>query len=143
MSTAPWPGPSTSGDGSQIDGYVLDLVIDFVTCVVVPAAFLHEFGLLPGGSAAVALVGLIVFTSALWFSRTDMMTEDHWFRGFPATWNLVAPTLYLVGAGPVVSTVVVIGFSVCSLTNIRFRIRSRSSIAGRSRCRSPWCGSPC
>ena len=32
----------------QIDGYVLDLVIDFVTCVVIPAAFLHRFHLLPG-----------------------------------------------------------------------------------------------
>ena len=67
----------------QIDGYVLDLVIDFVTCVVIPAAFLHQFKLLPAGSG-LALTGLIVFTSALWFSRTDMMTSDHWFRGFPA-----------------------------------------------------------
>lgn len=104
----------------QIDGYVLDLVIDFVTCVVIPAAFLHRFDLLPQGSVSLALVGLVVFTSALWFSRTDMMTPDHWFRGFPATWNLVAPSLYLLGASPMLGAAVVIVFSVCSLLNVPF-----------------------
>ena len=104
----------------QIDGYVLDLVIDFVTCVVIPAAFLHEFALLPGANVSLALVGLVVFTSALWFSRTDMMTPDHWFRGFPAVWNLVAPTLYLLGTSRIVGGVVVAGLAVCSLLNVPF-----------------------
>lgn len=103
----------------QIDGYVLDLVIDFVTCVVIPAAFLHQFELVPG-SVSLALVGLVVFTSALWFSRTDMMTHDHWFRGFPATWNLVAPSLYLLGTSPAVGGAVVVVLSVCSLLNVPF-----------------------
>jgi len=31
-------------DDPEYDGYVLDLVIDFVTCVLVPAAFLWQFG---------------------------------------------------------------------------------------------------
>lgn len=103
----------------QIDGYVLDLVIDFVTCVVIPAAFLHQFKLLPAGSG-LALTGLIVFTSALWFSRTDMMTSDHWFRGFPAVWNLVAPSLYLLGASPTVSAVVIVVLAASSLVNVPF-----------------------
>jgi phosphatidylcholine synthase len=79
----------------KIDGYVLDLVIDYVTCVVVPAAFMHRFDMLPH-TFSIPLVGLVVFMSAIWFSRTDMMTEDNWFNGFPATWNLVAPTLFLL-----------------------------------------------
>ena len=33
----------------RIDGNVMDLIIDYVTCVVAPAFFMHEFGLLPGG----------------------------------------------------------------------------------------------
>jgi phosphatidylcholine synthase len=104
----------------QIDGYVLDLIIDFVTCVVIPAAFLHQFDLLPAGSSSLALVGLVVFTSALWFSRTDMMTSDNWFRGFPAVWNLVAPTLYLLRAPKIVGAVAVIVLSICSLGNVAF-----------------------
>ncbi len=104
----------------QIDGYVLDLVIDFVTCVIIPAAFLHQFGLLPRGSAGLALTGLIVFTSALWFSRTDMMTGDHWFRGFPAVWNLVAPSLYLLHTSLAVNTTVVVVLAAASLVNVPF-----------------------
>ena len=103
----------------KIDGYVLDLVIDFVTCVVVPIAFIYKFHLLPS-SLSVALMGLAVFSAAIWFSRTDMMTEDHWFRGFPATWNLVAPTLYLLHANHVEAAIVVVVLSIASLTDVPF-----------------------
>jgi phosphatidylcholine synthase len=82
----------------KIDGYVLDLVIDYVTCVVVPAAFMHRFHMLPK-PFSLAIVCLVVFLSAMWFSRTDMMTEDNWFRGFPSTWNLVVPTMFVMGMG--------------------------------------------
>ena len=103
----------------KIDGYVLDLVIDFVTCVIVPAAFIYQFHLLPA-RFAVALVGLAVFTSAIWFSRTDMMTPDYWFRGFPAVWNLAAPTLYLLHVRQGDAAIVVILLSVASLTDLPF-----------------------
>lgn len=103
----------------KIDGYVLDLVIDYVTCVIVPAAFLHKFGLLPH-AISLPLASLIVFLSALWFSRTDMMTEDHWFNGFPATWNLVAPTMLLLGTPQLANAIACIGLCALLLTNVKF-----------------------
>ena len=103
----------------KIDGYALDLVVDYVTCVVVPVAFLHHFELLPSG-LSVAISALVLFTSALWFCRTDMMTEDHWFRGFPATWNLVAPSFFLLGTGQHFNAVVVIALAVAQLTDLPF-----------------------
>jgi phosphatidylcholine synthase len=109
----------------KLDGYVLDLVIDYVTCVVVPAAFIHQFGLLPD-SLSLAGSGLVVFLSAMWFSRTDMMTEDHWFNGFPATWNLVAPALYVMRAPTWVNAVVIFGLSMLMLTNVKFPHMMRS-----------------
>jgi phosphatidylcholine synthase len=104
----------------RIDGYVLDLIIDYVTCVIVPAAFMYQFNVLPSGDFGLALVGAVVFTSAIWFSRTDMMTSDNWFRGFPAAWNLVAPVLYLMQARTSVGAVVTIVLCVLSLTNAAF-----------------------
>jgi phosphatidylcholine synthase len=103
----------------KIDGYVLDLVIDYVTCVIVPAAFLHKFGMLPPGISLV-LVCVVVFLSAIWFSRTDMMTDDHWFNGFPATWNLIVPTLLLLGTPRWFNAVAVVGLSALLLTNVKF-----------------------
>ena len=103
----------------RIDGYVLDLVIDYVTCVVVPAAFLHQFRLLPS-PVSLPMAGLVVFLSAIWFSRTDMMTEDNWFRGFPATWNLVAPTFFLLGTPKWVNAAATLALCVLMVTNVRF-----------------------
>lgn len=101
----------------KIDGYVLDLVIDFVTCVIVPVVFIYQFGILGHGAWPLAICGLIVATSAIWFSRTDMMTSDNWFRGFPAVWNLVAPTLFLLDVRGVTAQVVCIVLALACLTD--------------------------
>ncbi len=103
----------------RIDGYVLDLVIDYVTCVVVPAAFLHQFDLLPS-PISLPLAGLVVFLSAIWFSRTDMMTDDNWFRGFPATWNLVAPTFFLLDTPKLLNAAFTLLLCVLMITNVKF-----------------------
>jgi phosphatidylcholine synthase len=103
----------------KLDGYILDLVIDYVTCVVVPAAFMHEFDLLPD-QFSLAGAGMVVFLSAMWFSRTDMMTDDHWFNGFPATWNLVAPSLYVMHTPKWLNLGLVVLLSALMLTNAKF-----------------------
>jgi phosphatidylcholine synthase len=73
----------------RIDGFMLDLIIDYVTCVVVPACFMYEFKVVPQNNFGIAVLCVMVFTSAIWFARKDMMTEDNWFRGFPAAWNIL------------------------------------------------------
>jgi phosphatidylcholine synthase len=110
----------------KIDGYVMDLVIDYLTCVIVPAAFLNKFGLFPS-SVSIPMICLIVFLSAMWFSRTDMMTDDLWFNGFPSTWNLIAPTLYLLGTPPWANVVVCLGLCGLLMTNIKFPHPMRSA----------------
>lgn len=104
----------------RYDGYILDLVIDFVTCVLVPAAFAWQFLVLPHDLAGQLTIALMLTTSAMWFSRTDMMTPDHWFRGFPATWNLVVPTLWLLDAPAAVTVFVIVGLALASMTDIEF-----------------------
>jgi len=104
----------------QIDGYVLDLIIDYVTCVIVPAAFMYQFDVVPNNDFGLVLLGAVGFTSAIWFSRVDMMTDDNWFRGYPAAWNMVAPVLYLLHARPAVGAVVTSLLCVASLTNVAF-----------------------
>ena len=81
-----------------LDGFLLDLIIDYVTCVVVPACFMYEFQVVPQNNFGIAVLCVMVFTSAIWFARKDMMTEDNWFRGFPAAWNIVGPLLFLLEA---------------------------------------------
>jgi phosphatidylcholine synthase len=103
----------------KIDGNALDLVVDFVTCVVVPVVMLDRFHLLPH-SLSLPAAALVLCTTALWFARTDMCTSDHWFNGFPGEWNLVVPTLLLLGTGRWFNLAVVVGCAVLSLTSIKF-----------------------
>ena len=54
----------------RIDGHILDLVVDYVTCVVVPVALLARLNLLPN-HYQIWVAGAIIIASALWFARTD------------------------------------------------------------------------
>jgi len=113
---------------TRFDGYVLDLVIDFVTCVLVPAAFLWQFELVPHDRYGMLVVAVMLLTSSLWFSRTDQMSDDGWFRGFPSAWNMVIPTLWLLSGSQLSSSIVIILLSVLTLTDIEFAhpVRARS-----------------
>ena len=80
---------------SRVDGFTLDLIVDYLTCVVVTVALLVRLELLPREFQTL-IAGLILLMSALWFARTDIETEDHWFNGFPAVWNLAVPTFLVL-----------------------------------------------
>ncbi len=103
-----------------LDGFLLDLIIDYVTCVIVPACFMYQFEVVPQNNFGVAVLCVMVFTSAIWFARKDMMTEDNWFRGFPAAWNIVGPLLYLLEARTWVGATLVLALSVLCLTNMPY-----------------------
>jgi phosphatidylcholine synthase len=103
-----------------IDGFLLDLIIDYVTCVIVPACFMYEFRVVPQNNFGVFVLCIMVFTSAIWFARKDMMSEDNWFRGFPAAWNIVVPVMYLMEAREGVGAIVTLVLSVVCLTNMPF-----------------------
>ena len=75
------------------DGALLDLIIDYLTYVFIPAFALFYSGMLPGLSAWFALI-LIVFASGLYFADTRMKTEDNSFMGFPGCFNMAVLVLF-------------------------------------------------
>ncbi len=62
----------------------------------------------------------ILLSSLYTFARTDMKTEDNFFRGFPAVWNVVAFYLVLLHAGSVAAGIVVALFSALTFAPIHF-----------------------
>jgi len=92
----------------RFSGERLDLVVDYVTYVFVPALALLKAGFLPGLAGKV-LAGLILISSLYHFSDLESKTEDHCFVGFPAIWNIVA-FYFFVFSSPVwlVSAVVLV-----------------------------------
>ena len=103
----------------RVDGYVLDLIVDYVTCVVVPVALLVRLNMLPAEFQTL-IAAMILLLSALWFARTDIETEDHWFNGFPAVWNLAVPTFLIFDLSKQQVAVATVLLAVSQLTNIKF-----------------------
>lgn len=87
-------------------GEVLDLVVDFVTYVFVPAYAITASGMLLPLAAPILGIGIVV-SSALYFADRRMKADDNHFRGFPALWNAAAFYLFLLHLPPVLSTIVV------------------------------------
>jgi phosphatidylcholine synthase len=103
----------------HIDGHVLDLVIDYVTCVVVPTVLLIRMDVVEP-RLTMTISGLILITSALWFARTDQETEDVWFNGFPAMWNIVIPTFLILETGQKTAAMICVFLCLTQLTAVKF-----------------------
>jgi phosphatidylcholine synthase len=100
-------------------GDVLDLVVDVLNYVFVPAYALATSGLLPA-SLAVPLGVLIVITASLYFADGWMKTEDYYFRGFPAIWNVAAFYLFLLKPPSWLNAIVVVTLAILTFVPIHF-----------------------
>jgi phosphatidylcholine synthase len=100
-------------------GEVLDLVVDFVTYVFVPAYAITASGMLLPVAAPVLGIGIMV-SGALYFADRRMKASDNHFRGFPALWNVAAFYLFLLQLPPALSS---LGIAVLiALTFASFRV---------------------
>jgi phosphatidylcholine synthase len=90
----------------RFSGERLDLVVDYVTYVFVPAIALLQAGYLEG-RLGLLLAGLILLSSLFHFSDTESKTEDHCFVGFPAIWNIVAFYIFALQIPPWASATLV------------------------------------
>ena len=79
----------------RFDGVLLDLIIDYLTYVFIPAFALFESGLLPGWTGWVTII-IITFASAMYFCDGNMKTIDNSFHGFPGCWNMVALVMFAI-----------------------------------------------
>jgi phosphatidylcholine synthase len=80
---------------SNFDGVLLDLIIDYLTYVFIPAFALFKSGLFEGWTGWFVII-IITFASALYFSDKRMKTKDNSFLGFPGCWNMVALVIFAV-----------------------------------------------
>lgn len=100
-------------------GDVLDLVVDYLNYVLVPAYALVVSGLLPAPLDLVAGFAIAI-TAALYFADLRMKTEQSYFRGFPAVWNVVVFYLFLFKPGAEIVLAVVLVFCAMTFVPILF-----------------------
>lgn len=115
-------------------GDVLDLVVDFLTYVFVPAFAIASGAFWPDPGGVLAGI-LIVMTGVLYFADREMKTADNYFRGFPAVWSIVAFYLFLLRPGPWVAAASVVVPAILTFAPIVFvhpfrvvRLRALSAV---------------
>jgi phosphatidylcholine synthase len=101
------------------DGVILDLVIDYLTYVFIPAYALIYSDLLPAPWGLLSAL-LIALTGVVYFADTRMKAPDNCFVGFPAAWQMVV-LVFLVFAPPVWFTLLaIVALAALQFTSLKF-----------------------
>ncbi len=103
----------------EFDGVLLDLIIDYLTYVFIPAFALFKSGLMDGWTGWVAII-LITFASALYFADTRMKTKDYSFSGFPGCWNMLVLVIFATEPNFWVSLALVTILAVAMFLPLKF-----------------------
>jgi len=98
-------------------GDILDLVVDILTYVFIPAYAVAAGGIFPD-AVGLALGLAISVTGVLYFADKRMKSDDNYFMGFPAVWNVVAFYLFLLHPDPWTGSAIVL--ALCVLTFVPF-----------------------
>ena len=94
----------------KIDGHYLDLVVDYVSFVFLPAIVLYKMGALPEPFNFLA-VTLILVSGSYNFALANDTSDDGYFVGFPAAWHVLVMYFYLFESSPtVVGSIVGVAF---------------------------------
>jgi phosphatidylcholine synthase len=101
------------------DGVLMDLIVDYLTYVFIPAYALYTKGMLPHWTGLMAIL-VICYGSVIYFSDTRMKTKDKSFAGFPACWNMVILVLFAIDPPRMVVLATVIALTVAMFLNLKF-----------------------
>ena len=103
----------------NIDGSVLDLVIDYLNYVIIPALMVYWFQLVPNGWEIIIPAGMFA-VSLYTFANINMKTEDNYFSGFPAVWNIVVLYFYILGTSVWINIFVIVFLFILTFIPIKF-----------------------
>ena len=102
----------------QIDGAILDHIIDYLSYCFIPALMLIRFELVPSGWG-VAAASLLCIASLYTFANKQAKTKENDFRGFPALWNLVVFYMLITNSTQETNLVLVFVLSALIFAPIR------------------------
>ena len=103
----------------EIDGAILDNIVDYLNYVFIPALMVYWFDLVPSQFSLFA-VALILIVSCYTFTNTKLKTEDLFFRGFPAVWNIVIFYLFVLDTSQLTNFLAILFFSVMTFVPLKY-----------------------
>ncbi len=108
-----------SDKAPNIDGSTLDNVIDYLNYVIIPSLMIYWFQMVPNGWEII--IPASIFAVSLYtFANINMKTEDYYFSGFPALWNIVVLYFYILNTNHYINLIVIIFLSILTFIPIKF-----------------------
>ncbi len=110
----------------NFDGASLDLVIDYFTYVAVPALMIYWFNMVPvpfyfaEETWSLIAAAVVMAVSCYTFANVGMKSEDYYFVGFPAIWNVVVLYFYVAGTGWLINLITVVTLAVLTFVPVKF-----------------------
>lgn len=111
----------TKVHAAEIDGGLMDNIIDFVTWTMAPLLWIYATMQLP------IWVLLICATASIFgFSNIEAKTDDHFFTGFPSYWNIVVVYLFLLQLPTPFASAILLMFAITTFLPIKFVYPTRT-----------------
>jgi phosphatidylcholine synthase len=113
----------------EVDGALLDNIIDYLNYVVVAALLLVRVpNLLPHGFEMAAAISILL-TSGYQFTQTDAKTDNnsYFFKGFPSVWNFLVVYMMLLRLDPWVNLVALVICNILVFVPVKYLYPSRNT----------------
>ena len=115
----------------NVDGRTLDNVIDYFNYVAVPALMIYWFGMVPP-PFGIAVAAAIMVVSTYTFANVGVKSDDYYFVGFPAVWNVAVLYFYLLDTNLWVNFAAIVVMGVLTFIPLKFvhplRVKSMAVI---------------
>jgi len=110
----------------DMDGKMIDYVIDFTTYALIPAFFFYKAQMVDDTYMLPALA-IMLLSSTLYYGKKDMVADEEYFVGFPVLWNFVVFFQFFVFDNhPLLNFISVVVFGVLHFVPLRFAYPSKS-----------------
>ena len=103
----------------NIDGTIVDSVVDYLNYTIIPSLMIYWFEMVPPGFELIAPAAIFL-VSIYTFANINMKTEDYYFRGFPAVWNIVVLYFFILGTNLYINVIVIFICLILTFIPIKF-----------------------
>ena len=103
----------------NIDGTIVDSVVDYLNYTIIPSLMIYWFEMVPEEFQLIAPAAIFL-VSIYTFANVNMKTEDYYFRGFPAVWNIVVLYFFILGTHLYINVIVIFICIILTFIPIKF-----------------------
>ena len=86
---------------------MLDSIIDFFNYVIIPSIMIYWFRYVPD-QFVLLIPAILIFISIYSYVNLNILTDDNYYNGFPAIWNVIVLYFYIFGTSQNVNLIFLI-----------------------------------